>query len=234
MKRVPWLPRETCVFPDIGEALDDPNGLLAAGGDLTPEWLLLAYRKGVFPWYDDEQPILWWSPDPRCVINPAEFEPSRSLAKRLRKADFEIYINRDFQTVIKLCSERPGEDSGTWITSEMIDAYVEMHDAGYAHSVECYMDQRLVGGLYGISLGNLFFGESMFHRVTDASKIAFAHLMSLMAQAGSAMVDCQITNPHLESLGAVEIPREEFRRRLDAGLGSADIDWRALAGKVTL
>lgn len=242
MKRVPWLAREHCVFPDIAEALEEPNGLLAAGGDLTPDWLLLAYQTGVFPWYDDEQPILWWSPDPRCIINPSTFVPSRSLARRLRRADYEIHIDRDFRSVIRLCSERPSRQGGdgashgegTWITPEMMDAYIELHEAGFAHSVECYMESRLAGGLYGVALGNLFFGESMFHRETDASKIAFAHLMKLMAAEGSEMVDCQITNPHLESLGATEIPREKFRQKLQAGLAAPDIDWQSIKGKVNL
>jgi len=241
MKRVPWLPREHCVFPDIDEALEEPNGLLAAGGDLTPEWLLLAYQTGAFPWYDDEQPILWWSPDPRCVIEPSSFVPSRSLAKRLRRRDYEVHIDRDFRSVIRLCSERPStkgdlDDSpdDTWITPEMMQAYIELHEAGFAHSVECYIEGRLAGGLYGVSLGNLFFGESMFHRETDASKIAFAHLMKLMASEGSDMVDCQITNPHLQSLGAIEIPREAFRQKLQDGLAAPDIDWQSLAGKVNL
>lgn len=234
MRRVPWLPPDQCAFPDIDDALDDPPGLLAAGGNLTPDWLLLAYRQGVFPWFDDEQPILWWSPDPRCVINPNEFVPSRSLAKKLRKPEFEVHIDRDFPTVIQYCSERPGESGGTWITSEMMDAYIALHEQGYAHSFECYQENRLVGGLYGVSLGNLFFGESMFHLVTDASKIAFAALMQVMSRAGSRMVDCQITNPHLESLGANEIPRSVFRARLEEGLAVSDVQWRELAGKVNL
>ena len=233
MKRVPWLPPELCVFPDIDEALDEPDGLLAAGGALTPEWLLCAYQNGVFPWYDEEQPILWWSPDPRCVITPNEFVPSRSLAKRLRKDDYEVHINRDFRAVIHHCSERPGQE-GTWITGEMIEAYVRLHEEGFAHSFECYIDGNLSGGLYGVSLGNLFFGESMFHRETDASKIAFAHLMAVMVRFNSGMVDCQISNPHLESLGATEIPRSEFRKRLETGLSVDSIDWLQLTGKVNL
>lgn len=234
MKQVPWLPRDHSVFPDIDEALDDPNGLLAAGGDLSVDWLLLAYRCGIFPWYDAEQPILWWSPDPRCVIDPNTFNPGRSLAKRLRKRDFEIFVDRDFKSVIEHCSNRPSAGDRTWITPEMQGAYVSLHEAGFAHSIECYIDNQLAGGLYGVSLGNLFFGESMFHHVTDASKIAFASLMALMARVQSRMVDCQITNPHLESLGAIEISRREFRTLLSQGLAAPDIDWRALAGKVNL
>lgn len=242
MKRVPWLPREHCVFPDIAEALEEPNGLLAAGGDLTPDWLLCAYQAGAFPWYDEEQPILWWSPDPRCIIIPTSFMPSRSLAKRLRRSNYEVHVDRDFHSVIRLCSERPstkGDDGasrgeGTWITPEMMHAYIELHELGFAHSVECYIEGRLAGGLYGVAMGNLFFGESMFHRETDASKIAFAYLMKMMASKGSEMVDCQITNPHLEALGAIEIPREAFRQKLQAGLAASEIDWQRIKGKVNL
>lgn len=234
MKQVPWLPREHCAFPDISEALDEPNGLLAVGGDLSVERLLQAYRCGVFPWYEAGQPLLWWSPDPRCVIDPHTFSPGHSLARRLRKQDFEIFVDRDFKSVIEHCRRRPGADGSTWITPEMKDAYVRLHEAGFAHSVECYIKDQLAGGLYGVSLGRLFFGESMFHRVTDASKIAFASLMALMVRAQSPMVDCQVTSRHLESLGTTDIPRDEFRALLKQGLSAPDIDWRELTGKVNL
>ena len=239
MNSVSWLSRDKFHFPDIEHALQEPNGLLAVGGDLSIERLLSAYQRGIFPWYEDNQPILWWSPDPRCIIDPRTFTPGRSLSKRLKRNDYEIHVDRDFISVIRHCSQRPETNGSrakndTWLTTEMIDAYIRLHQAGFAHSVECWIDGILAGGLYGISLGNLFFGESMFHHVTDASKISFAWLMSLMSEADSAMVDCQIANPHLVSLGCKEVPRQLFRQLLDQGLAKTEIDWKLLAGRVTL
>jgi leucyl/phenylalanyl-tRNA--protein transferase len=229
MSALVWLSEDPALFPDIDDALTDPNGLLAVGGDLSEARLIAAYRQGIFPWFDDDQPILWWSPDSRCVIDPTSFSPSRSLAKRIRKADFELRIDDAFSQVIDYCQLRSGNE-GTWITDEMKAAYLNLHDSGFAHSFECYINGTLCGGLYGLSIGNLFFGESMFHHVTDASKLAFTGLMKTMANAGCPMVDCQLPNPHLLSLGAVELPRNQFRQILNKHIDKPSIDWSQLRG----
>lgn len=215
-------------FPPTSLALQDPNGLLAVGGDLTSEWLLAAYRRGIFPWYSDDQPILWWSPSPRCVVFPREFRIGRSLRKVLRRGHFAVTLDRAFPEVIEACRAPRRDDSGTWITDEMRDAYVEMHRQGHAHSVEVWREGRLVGGLYGIAVGRVFFGESMFHRETDASKVAFVHLVRQLELWGCSLIDCQVTNPHLMSLGAVEVPREDFERLLGAGVSESPFPqpWR--------
>lgn len=202
-------------FPPVEQALDDPNGLLAIGGDLTPNRLLSAYRQGVFPWYGEGQPILWWSPAPRMVLYPQELYISRSMRKRLRQADFEVRFNTAFSEVMQACAKvvRPGQDS-TWITSSMIKAYVRLHELGYAHSAETWIDGRLVGGLYGIRIGRMFFGESMFHHISNASKIAFIHLVQTLQEQGCELIDCQMHTTHLASLGAREISRNEFCRHL--------------------
>ena len=233
MQRLTLLDDENYLFPDIDDALVEPNGLLAAGGDLSSGRLLAAYRLGIFPWYDEEQPILWWSPDPRCVIDPLSFKPSRTLARRIRRHEFEIRVDTDFASVIDACCHR-GDNGGTWITRDMIDAYLHLHDLGVAHSIEAYRGDTLAGGLYGLAIGPLFFGESMFHRETDASKVAFAALMQLMVTAGSPMVDCQISNPHLLSLGAVEIPRQQFQLVLHQNIDKPGPDWTRLRGRFDL
>jgi len=202
-------------FPDVEFALREPDGLLAAGGDLSSERLLAAYRRGIFPWYSANQPVLWWSPDPRTVLFPAQPKLSRSLRKTLRRERFSLSLDRDFRAVIAACAEPRGDDTGTWITQEMAAAYTTLHDRGHAHSVECRLDGELVGGLYGVAIGRVFFGESMFSRVPDASKVAFAWLLRQLDAWNFGLVDCQIYTPHLASLGAVEIPRAEFIRRLD-------------------
>lgn len=207
-------------FPSTQTALSDPNGLLAVGGDLTPEWLLAAYRKGIFPWFSDDQPILWWSPSPRCVVRPQALKFSRSLRKVIRQRRFTITFDQAFADVMRGCAGPRRDDSGTWITDDMYWAYLEMHARGHAHSVEAWLDGQLVGGLYGLSIGRVFFGESMFHRATDASKVAFAYLVRQLATWGCELIDCQVSNPHLMSLGAEEMPREEFERHL--ALGVAD------------
>lgn len=196
-------------------ALAEPNGLLAAGGDLSPERLLAAYSRGIFPWFSEGQPILWWSPDPRMVLFPAELRVSRSLARRLRKPDHEVRFDSAFRDVVTACASvpRPGQD-GTWITQEMIAAYCKLHELGHAHSVETWIDGKLAGGIYGVALGRMFYGESMFHYVTDASKIALVHLMRHLGQHGFGMMDCQMKTQHLASLGGREISRTEFSRRL--------------------
>lgn len=212
------LAPEHIAFPPTDRALRDPNGLLAVGGQLTPPWLLAAYRRGIFPWYSDDQPILWWSPSPRCVVFPDRFHIGRSLRKALRRGGFQVTFDRAFEAVVDACRSSRLDAEGTWITEEMRDAYIHMHRLGYAHSVETWRDGKLVGGLYGIALGRVFFGESMFHRATDASKVAFVHLVRQLESWGCPLVDCQVGNPHLFSLGAMEVPRADFERLLRAGI----------------
>ena len=195
------------------------DGLLAVGGDLEPERLLLAYRMGIFPWYSPGDTILWWAPDPRLVLFPDEFYCSSRLARKLRQGRFEFSLNRDFGAVIRACADipRPGQD-GSWLDEAMIEAYCRLHQMGYAHSVECWQGGELVGGIYGVSLGRLFFGESMFSRVPDASKAALAHLVVGLKQAGATMIDCQIKSNHLLSLGARLIPARAFYQQLTLAL----------------
>lgn len=211
---IPWLHTSDEPFPPIEQALDDPDGLLAAGGDLSLERLIQAYRQGIFPWFSPGEPILWWSPSPRCVLFPDQLHISRSLKKRLKNVDYKVVFDRNFPAVIDACSHPRSEENGTWITEEMKQAYCRLHKAGIAHSVEVYIDEQLVGGLYGIAMGKLFFGESMFSRCRDASKIAFVHLVEQLQSWGYALIDCQVKNPHLLSLGATEIPRSEFQNYL--------------------
>jgi leucyl/phenylalanyl-tRNA--protein transferase len=210
---IPWLNSEQ-PFPSVQQALRQPNGLLAAGADLSLPRLISAYRQGIFPWYSEGQPVLWWSPDPRMVLEPAEIIVSRSLRKRLRKRDFEVRVDTCFLQVMRACAQPRAGQPSTWITDDMLDAYGRLHAAGYAHSVETWMDGTLSGGLYGVALGGVFFGESMFTHATDASKIALAHLARQLERWNFGMVDCQMTTAHLASLGAREIPRKEFMRRL--------------------
>jgi leucyl/phenylalanyl-tRNA--protein transferase len=206
---IPWLD-DTLQFPPVTRALREPNGLLAAGGDLSTARLLAAYRQGVFPWYSSGEPILWWSPDPRTVLWPRAIAISHSLRKTLRKHDFEIRLDSAFEDVVRACSmpRRPG--AGTWITDEMQAAYLNLHQQGHAHSIETWRHGKLIGGLYGVALGRAFFGESMFSRENDASKIALVHLARYLERRGFAVIDCQMTTDHLRSMGATEIPREEF------------------------
>jgi len=189
---------------------------LCAGGDLVPEILLSAYSQGIFPWFDDDQPILWWSPDPRMVIELDAFEPSRSLRKLLRRGGFTFSLDTSFAQVIQSCAAPRNDDAGTWITGEMQNAYTALHDLGFAHSVEVWQDGVLVGGLYGVAIGKQFFGESMFSKVSNASKAALSTLAKQLRRWDFALVDCQIANPHLESLGAVEIARSDFLNRIAA------------------
>jgi leucyl/phenylalanyl-tRNA--protein transferase len=211
---IPWLTGDSA-FPPLGQALTEPNGLLCAGGDLTPRRIVDAYRQGIFPWFSVGEPILWWSPDPRMVLFPAEFRVSRSLRRTLRAANYEVRLDSAFPEVIRACAEtpRPGQP-GTWITREMQRAYRQLFELGIAHCVEVWVDGRLVGGLYGLAIGRMFYGESMFSRVSDASKIAAAHLARFLEAHGFGMIDCQMNTPHLASLGAHEIPRDAFITRL--------------------
>ena len=208
---IPWLDGGK-PFPPPHRALREPNGLLAAGGDLSVERLLDAYRHGIFPWFSDDQPILWWSPDPRMILVPSEMSISRSLRKRVRKREYEVRADTAFRAVMSACAEPREGQAGTWITGQMIDAYTALHHAGFAHSIETWLDGNLVGGLYGVALGRAFYGESMFMRATDASKVALAHLARQLERWEFGLVDCQMVTGHLASLGAREIPRADFLR----------------------
>lgn len=217
-------------FPPLESALDDPNGLLAMGGELSRSRLIEAYSAGVFPWYDDDQPILWWSPNPRAVIEPERVHISRSLKKNMRRCNYQLSVDKAFVEVIDACAEArnverdssetnsdaQNDSQGTWITAEMKDAYIDLHHAGYAHSFEVWDKEKLVGGLYGVAIDKVFSGESMFHRRTDASKIAFVFACKQLQSWGFGLLDCQILNPHLQSLGVTELAREEFKQWLPA------------------
>jgi leucyl/phenylalanyl-tRNA--protein transferase len=209
----PWLGPES-PFPPLEAALLRPNGLLAVGGDLSPSRLIEAYRHGIFPWFNEGEPILWWSPDPRMVLFPQELKISRSLRKTLKRGNYEIRADSAFKQVMEACAAPRGEHTGTWIHAEMMAAYGRLHEMGMAHSMETWIEGELVGGLYGVGQGKMFFGESMFSRVSDASKIAFVHLVAQLQRWGFEMIDCQMKTEHLASLGAREISRNEFRQKL--------------------
>ncbi len=206
------------LFPDVELALDEPNGLLAVGGDLSPQRLLAAYQNGIFPWFSDDQPILWWSPNPRSVLKLDDFKISRSLKKTLNKKIFHVTFDTAFDDVISACAGTRKDGFGTWITNDMLDAYRTLHKKGYAHSVECWFEQKLVGGLYGLSLGHAFFGESMFTRKTDASKVALAHLVWQLKQWQFDFIDAQVSSAHMTSLGANDISRRQFIAELQQTL----------------
>ena len=205
-----WLDRASVEFPALNLALREPNGLLAAGGDLSSARLLAAYRHGCFPWYEQGQPILWWSPDPRTVLLPANLHISRSLRKVLRSDQFSVTFDRNFSEVIHACAQPRDAQHGTWITSAIQNAYIALHQQGVAHSVEVWHDDELVGGLYGIALGQLFFGESMFSRMSNASKVGFTTLVKHLTDAGFVLIDCQMPTEHLSNFGAESITRTEF------------------------
>ena len=214
-----WLDEADPQFPDTNTALDDPNGLLAVGGALTVKSILKAYTKGIFPWFSENQPILWWSPSPRMILDPSDIHCSRSLRKLSRKKLFTITVDTAFEEVIDHCAdiERPDQE-GTWITEDMREAYVALYNKGYAHSIEAWQDSHLVGGLYGIALGGVFFGESMFSLVSGASKMAFATLAQQLKAWQFTLIDCQIHTPYLESFGAREVERSQFEERLSSAL----------------
>lgn len=216
MTRLAWL-EASSPFPAIEQALEEPNGLLAAGGDLSPARILSAYRQGIFPWYSDDQPILWWSPDPRCIIYPEQVYCSSSLKKHIRKTRPQLSFDQDFAGVIRNCA-RLDSEQGTWITEEMEQAYIHLHRLGHAHSVEVRQDNQLIGGLYGLAIGKVFFGESMFSHRTNASKIAFVFLCRQLHAWGYKLIDCQVENPHLLSLGAQCIDRKDFLKQLSASI----------------
>jgi leucyl/phenylalanyl-tRNA--protein transferase len=211
---IPWLDKDA-PFPPLRRALREPNGLLAAGGDLSPERLLEGYRRGIFPWFSEGDPILWWSPDPRMVLFPAELKISRSLSKTLRNRSYEVRFDSAFNDVISSCAAPREGVSGTWISDAMIEAYLELHSLGHAHSVETWIGDELAGGLYGVAIGGVFFGESMYSRGRDASKIALAALVARVKAEGFGLIDCQMHTRHLETLGAREIPRARFSRLLE-------------------
>lgn len=210
MTDLTFLSEDRSYFPPLAHALTEPNGLLAVGGDLHPDRLLTAYSRGIFPWYSEDDPILWWSPSPRCVVFPQTLHISKSLRKAMRTKQYRITINHAFETVIQTCGQSRADKEGTWINDEIKVAYCALHQRGFAHSVECWMNDELVGGLYGISLGKAFFGESMFSTQTDASKLAFAHFAQWLHQAGFDIIDCQVQTRHLMSFGAQLITRTDF------------------------
>ena len=197
-------------FPDVHNALKNPNGLVAVGGCLSPERLINAYKQGIFPWFNPGDPLLWWSPDPRLVIFPEQLHISKSLHKTLRRQVFQISMDTAFTEVIKACADPRSKETGTWLSPEMQTAYIRLYQEGYAHSIEAWQDNKLVGGLYGLAVGQVFFGESMFHTQTDASKVAFVSLIKQLSLWGYQIIDCQVHTPHLVSLGAEEMTRQRF------------------------
>lgn len=202
---------DDCDFPLLNQALSEPNGLIAIGGDLSLPRLLNAYQHGIFPWFSEGEPILWWSPNPRMVLFPDELKISNSLKKTLKNKPFEVRFNTAFRQVISACSHILRADQpGTWITQDIIEAYCTLHNAGYAISAECWQDNTLVGGCYGVKIGKMFYGESMFHLVTDASKVAFVHLVQKLKSEGVGLIDCQMKTAHLARFGAKEISRDDF------------------------
>jgi leucyl/phenylalanyl-tRNA--protein transferase len=228
---IAWLDAQT-PFPPLSAALTEPNGLLAAGGDLSPGRLVTAYRCGIFPWFSQGQPILWWSPDPRMVLYVDEFHVSRSLARRVRGGAFEIRVDSAFRSVVQACADSPrAGQGGTWITPIMVDAYCELHRRGFAHSVETWRGGQLVGGLYGLALGRMFFGESMFARETDASKVALVELVALSKRTQISLIDCQQETAHLAAFGARPIPRARFAAHLAELIHSNDPPdgWQSLS-----
>ena len=218
-------------FPPTREALSDPEGLLAAGADLSPTTLINAYSRGIFPWFSDGDPILWWSPTPRMVLNPANFHTSKSLLKFLRRTDYHFAIDQNFASVINHCASTPRDGQpGTWITDEMQQAYIALNNEGIAHSVEVYQDSQLVGGLYGVCIGKMFFGESMFSTKDNASKCALFLLCALRHELGISLIDCQMQTPHLATLGAAPMSRDQFESALAERVNEANkAEWRATA-----
>lgn len=234
MLKIPWIAPDdgATPLPEVEHALTEPNGLLAVGGALTAERLVDAYGRGIFPWFSDDQPVLWWSPDPRSVIYPGKLRISRSLRQRLRRPSFDVTLDQSFAAVIRACAAPRDGQAGTWITPSMIAAYTELHELGLAHSVEVWREGALVGGLYGVSLGTAFFGESMFSRVSDASKVALVYLAAQLRGWSFSMIDCQMPTHHLETLGARTIPRREFIAALAENRGRRTMTgrWRLEPG----
>lgn len=229
--RITWLSASDppSAFPDVENSLTEPDGLLAAGGDLSVERLLAAYARGIFPWYEEGQPILWWSPDPRCVLWPANLHISRRLRQQMRNSTAELRFNCSFSNVVRECAGERRSQQGTWITDEMIAAYEQLHDDGWAHSIEIWDNDDLVGGLYGICIGKVFFGESMFSKMPNSSKMAMLGLASHMQSSGLELIDCQVVSRHLMTLGAQVITRSEFTDFLASACNSQapQHDWPA-------
>jgi len=225
-----WL-TSRLFFPPLENALVEPNGLLAAGGDLSPERMIQAYRSGIFPWFNENEPILWWSPDPRMVLFPTELKISRSLKKAIKEKIFEIRINHNFRKTMESCaqSKRPDQES-TWIESDMIEDYCKLNEMGIAHSIEAYHRENLVGGLYGLCIGQSFFGESMFYNLPEASKACLAKLVEIALKNDFHFIDCQVPTPHLQKMGAGEIPRENFLAKLKNSLSNkpVNLDWNKI------
>lgn len=215
---IPWLDHANPEFPPIETALSEPEGLLAAGGKLSADTLLKAYRLGIFPWYEAPDPVLWWSPDPRSILEPAEVHISRSMRKLLRKPPFTLSCDRAFVDVMRACAAPRNYTEHTWIGNEMIAAYQALHKAGFAHSIEVWRNDELVGGLYGVAIGCVFCGESMFSNVNNASKFAFIHLCHILKKTGFQFIDCQLESGHLRTLGAKNISRQDFKNRLRAAI----------------
>ena len=216
MSQIVWLSSDDPpgAFPDVGRALRDPDGLLAAGGDLNPDRLIYAYTHGIFPWFEEGQPPLWWSPDPRCILLPDQLRCSRRLRQYMRQSTMTISMNRDFPAVIRACRAEREYVTGTWITNDMERAYTKLFDLGWAHSIEVWDGDELAGGLYGIAIGKAFFGESMFSKEPNTSKMAMAALCQLLLKRHFELLDCQVISPHLQSLGAIQIGRKDFVQRL--------------------
>ena len=233
---VNWLSKDDPpeAFPHLEQHDEDPDGLVAAGGDLSTARLIAAYRRGIFPWYEEGQPILWWSPDPRCVIYPSMIHIPRRLARTLRRRPFELTVNRAFEGVIDACAAPRRYTDATWITGDMRAAYVRLHGQGYAHSVEAWEKQKLVGGIYGVVLGRVFFGESMFSAARDASKVVLVSLAQTLDQAGFYCIDCQLPSPHLFTLGAKLLPRPRFLRALQEHCpeGLEPTDWQRIFSSI--
>ena len=212
---ISYIHPESLIFPDVSTALSDPNGLLAVGGDLSTERLVKAYSLGIFPWYSEGEPLMWWSPNPRAIIPIDELRINRTLRKFINKQPYQVTLNQAFDEVISLCSDAPFRKEDTWITDEMYEAYCQLHQAGHAHSIEVWCEEELVGGLYGVAIGGYFSGESMFYAKPNASKIALAALAKHLTNIGSKFIDCQLTNHFLEDMGCVEISRNTFISKKD-------------------
>ena len=227
--RVVWLAENDAPesFPDVENALSEPDGLLAAGGDLSPARLLSAYTRGIFPWYEEGQPVLWWSPDPRCVLWPAELHVSRRLRQQIRNSNADVRFNQAFSKVVRQCAGERRSQQGTWITADMMQAYELLHRDGWAHSIEIWDDGNLAGGLYGICIGKVFFGESMFSSTPNTSKMAMLGLARHMVSAHLELIDCQVVSRHLITLGARLMPRTEFSAFLERACNPPDRheDW---------
>lgn len=207
---IPWLSLDSSTFPDLSTALTDPNGLLAFGDDLTPSRIFQAYQQGIFPWFSDGDPVMWWSPDPRAIIDISQLKINKTLKKILKKREFTVTLNKSFKQVIDYCADAPFRTEETWIVQPMLTAYNALHNEGKAHSIEVWLEDELVGGLYGVAVNGYFSGESMFYTQSNASKVALVYLANLLQSAGVNLIDCQMLNPFLESMGCIEVSRAQF------------------------